>query len=74
MSDQTKEIESTLLRLAHHYEKANDLFKAVRKAHPEASRKQIVLAALSAMIDRCETNDTVTKKLHTLAVRERGVE
>jgi hypothetical protein len=65
-------LEPTLLELAQRYDRADDLFKAVRAAHPEASRKQIVLAALSAMIDTCDTDMVATSKLHKFAIENRG--
>ncbi|MGO4741562.1 hypothetical protein AB4099_33985 [Bosea sp. 2KB_26] len=62
----------TLRRLVHSYGDAAELLKAVRKAHPEATKKDIILAALGVMIDQSETDEVAAKKLHALAMENRG--
>lgn len=71
MATSNADLGSTLLRLSHHYHDEAELFAAVRKAHPTASKKDIVLAALSVMIDHCESDAFASKKLHRLAIAER---
>lgn len=65
-------LQDTILRLAHHYPDADDLFLAVRKEHSEASKKDIVLAALSIMIEAAGNNDGIARRLHRLAMDHRG--
>jgi hypothetical protein len=74
MPSKRKSLNATLLRLTHHYSDAKDLFNAVRVEHPEASKKDIVLAALAVMIDQCETDRPAARKLHRLALQRRGEE
>jgi DNA-binding IclR family transcriptional regulator len=40
MKDGHYQIGVTLLRLVHSYDNANDLFKAVRKAHPTRRKRK----------------------------------
>jgi len=40
MKDGPYEIDNILFRLVHYYSDAADLFKAVRKAHPDAKKKR----------------------------------
>ncbi|AMJ59782.1 hypothetical protein [Bosea sp. PAMC 26642] len=72
MTDSPYQIGITLLRLVHSYADAEELFKAARHAHPNAKKKDIVLAALGVMIDQSETDQAATKKLHALAIEQRG--
>lgn len=65
-------IGATLLRLVHHYGDAEELFAAVRKEHPGAGKKDIVLAALSVMIDQSQTDEVASKRLHQMAMERRG--
>lgn len=74
MTDGPYQIGITLLRLVHHHGDADDLFKAVRKAHPDAKKKDIVLAAFGLMIDQSQTDDVATRKLHAMAIQNRGAE
>ncbi|MDR6871799.1 hypothetical protein J2Y55_002812 [Bosea sp. BE125] len=74
MSSKSKSLNATLLRLTHHYSDAKDLFNAVRTEHPDASKKDIVLAALAMMIDQCETDTRSARKLHQPALHRRGEE
>ena len=72
--DQTDiaELERSVARLSFYYTDAEELLAAVRKEHPKASKKTIVLAALSAMIDLAEREPAAAKRLHALAMGNRG--
>lgn len=72
MPNELDRIGATLLRLVHHYRDAEELFEAVRKEHPGAGKKHIVLAALSVMIDQSQTDEIASKKLHKMAMDRRG--
>ncbi|WNJ93502.1 hypothetical protein [Bosea sp. 685] len=72
MKDGPYQIGVTLLRLVHSYDNAGDLFKAIRKAHPDAKKKDIVLAALGVMIDQSQTDEIATRKLHAMAMENRA--
>lgn len=72
MKSEHEPVAKTLLRLAHHYDNASQLFKAVRKRHPDARKKDIVLAALSTMIEQAESNAYAARNLHKMAIEARG--
>ena len=68
----SESISETLLRLVNHYWEPEVLFEALRKAHPEAGKKDIVLAALAVMIDQSQTDEAVSRLLHKMAMDRRG--
>ncbi|NLH79930.1 MAG: hypothetical protein GX458_03670 [Phyllobacteriaceae bacterium] len=72
--DQTdiSELEQSVARLSFYYTDAGELLTAIRKEHPKASKKDIVLAALSAMIGLAEHDPAAAKRLHSLAMDNRG--
>lgn len=72
MIGRSETIGETLFRLVHHYGDAETLFETLRKDHPEAGRKDIVLAALSTMIDQSQTDEIAAKRLHKTAMDRRG--
>ena len=72
MSNSPYEIGRTLTRLVHSAGTPDELFDAVRKAHPEAKKKDIILAAFGVMIDQCEKHGLAADKLHALAMNNRG--
>ncbi len=72
MSGKSESIGETLRRLVHHYSEPQGLFEAVRAAHPEAGKRDIVLAALSVMIDQSQTYLVASRLLHQMAMERRG--
>ena len=72
MPNEVDRIGVTLARLVHHYQDADALFQAVREEHPDVGKKQIVLAALSVMIDQSQTDEIASRKLHKMAMEKRG--
>lgn len=67
-------LEATILRLAHHYKEPEDLLKAVRKAHPEASKKDVIHAVFATMIEAAGSGDGIALRLHRLAMDHRADE
>lgn len=67
-------LQGTILRSVHHYPDPDDLFQAVRKEHSDASNKDIILAALTIMIEAAGSNDGIARCLHRLAMDHRGEE
>ncbi|AZO82125.1 MULTISPECIES: hypothetical protein [unclassified Bosea (in: a-proteobacteria)] len=65
-------LNGTILKLAHHYTEPAELLKAVRKKHPEASKKDIIHAALRTMIEAAESKEGVAAHLHRLVMDNRG--
>ncbi len=65
-------ISQTILRLATPDMKPKKLFKAVRDAHPDASRKEIMRAAFLAVIARSDIDPEGAKQLHDVVMDERG--
>ncbi len=67
-------LEGTILRLAHHYQEPEDLWKAVRTVHPEASKKDIVRAVFATMIDAANNSEGIATRLHQVAMAHRADE
>lgn len=63
-------IQGTLLRLSHHYPDAKDLLRAVREAHPDASKKDVTLAALDIIIEAAGSQEGLLRHLHQRAKNE----
>ena len=72
MPNSPYEIARTLSRLVHNAGTPEELLRAVRKAHPEAKKKEIVLAAFGVMIEQCEAHGMAAGKLHALAMDNRS--
>ena len=54
--------------------KPKELIAAVRKKHPEASKKEIVRAAFYALSDSTEGSAERAQRLHAFAIGERSSE
>ena len=67
-----EKISQTMIRLATPDVKPNKLFKAVRKEHPKASKKEIVRAAFLALIVHADQDPEKARRLHDFALAERG--
>lgn len=48
-----------------------ELFEVVKTRHPKAKRKEIIHAALQAMIEAAIVNPEQAKQLHGLAITQR---
>jgi hypothetical protein len=72
--DGTTSIEATLLALAKPKMSPKDLLKAARKAHPDASKKEIVRAAFRSIIAVADSDGDKALTLQNFALQERAVD
>lgn len=69
-----KDLQNTLLNLASAKMTPKEMLKATRKAHPKASKKEIVRAAFASLIAVADTDAEKALTLQDFAIRERGSE
>ena len=67
-------IERTLLELAKPKMTPKELLKAARKAHPDASKKEIIRAAFRSIITVADSDTEKAALLQNFALAERAVE
>jgi hypothetical protein len=67
-------IRDTLLSLANSANSPRDLMSAVRKAHPDAKKKEVIRAAFAAMIELSDRQPFTAKQLQDFAISNRGSE
>jgi hypothetical protein len=67
-------IERTLVELARPKMTPKELLKAARKAHPDASKKDIVRAAFRSLITVADSDADKAVLLQNFALTERAVE
>lgn len=67
-------IEATLILLARPKMTPKELLKAARKAHPEASKKEIVRAAFHSIITVADSDADKAAILQNFALQERAVD
>ena len=67
-------IERTLLELAKPKMTPKELLKAARKAHPDASKKEIIRAAFRSIITVADSDSEKATLLQNFALAERAVE
>lgn len=76
--DQAKQagdtIEATLLKLARPKMTPKELLKAARKAHPDASKKEIIRAAFHSIITVADSDVDKATLLQSFALQERAVD
>jgi hypothetical protein len=68
------DLQSTLLTLAGSKLTPKEMLKATRKAHPKASKKEIVRAAFASLIAVADHDSEKAVTLHDFAISERGSE
>jgi hypothetical protein len=69
MSDTSpRVIAESLVDLASADMKPGDLFKAARKKHPAASKKDIVRGAFRALIDSAREHPERVRRIHDMAI------
>ena len=66
------QIEVTLLRLATPKMSPKELLKQARRAHPNASKKEIVRAAFASLIAVSDSDIDKALILQNFALKERG--
>jgi hypothetical protein len=67
-------IEATLLTLAKPKMTPKELLKATRKAHPNASKKEIIHAAFHSIITVADSDPDKATILQNFALQERAVD
>ena len=67
-------IERTLLELARPKMTPKELLKAARKAHPDASKKEIIRAAFHSIITVADSDVDKAVILQNFALQERAVD
>ncbi len=67
-------IERTLVELARPKMTPKELLKATRKAHPNASKKEIIHAAFRSLISVADTDAEKATLLQNFALQERAVD
>ena len=67
-----KDLQSTLLNLASSKMSPKEMLKATKKAHPKASKKEIVRAAFASLIAVADSDADKALKLQVLPSRNAG--
>lgn len=67
-----EDIRATLLRLARPRMSPKELLRQVRRAHPEASKKEIIRAAFATVITAVDSDIDKALLLQDFALKERG--
>ena len=67
-------LEATLLRLAQPKMSPRELLRLTRKAHPEASKKDIIHAAFHSIIRVADSDVDKAMLLQDFALKERAVD
>jgi len=70
-ASELRAIADTLMRLVTPDMKPKDLIKAVRKVHPDASKKDIARAAFHAIISNADQDIGKSRNLQAFALAER---
>jgi hypothetical protein len=70
----SNDLQSTLLNLAGAKMTPKEMLKATRKAHPKASKKEIVRAAFASLIAVADHDADKALALQDFAITERGPE
>jgi hypothetical protein len=67
-------IQKTLLELAKPKMSPKELLRLTRKAHPDASKKEIMRAAFGSIIDIADSDVDKALALQDFALKERAVD
>ena len=73
-SDDGQSLEATLLKLAQPKMSPKELLRLARKAHPEASKKDIIRAAFHSIIRVADSDTDKAMLLQDFALKERAVD
>ena len=73
-AEPVQSLEATLIALAKPRMSPKELLKLTRKAHPEASKKEIVRAAFRSLIVAADDDAEKALLLQNFALSERAVE
>lgn len=66
------DIRATLMKLARPKMTPKDLLRETRKAHPKATKKEIVRAAFASLIEVADTDVEKALSLQDFALKQRG--
>jgi hypothetical protein len=73
-AEEKQSLEATLLKLAQPKMSPKELLKLARKAHPEASKKDIIHAAFHSIIRVADSDVDKAMLLQDFALKERAVD
>ena len=73
-AEQPQSLEATLIALAKPKMSPKELLKLTRKAHPDASKKEIVRAAFRSLIVAADPDSEKALLLQDFALKERAVD
>ncbi len=73
-AEPVQSLEATLMALAKPKMSPKELLKLTRKAHPDASKKEIVRAAFRSLIVAADNDAEKALLLQDFALRERAVD
>lgn len=65
-------LEETIVRVVSEHRDPKTTIQAIRRIHPKASRKQIIRAAFSVMIERSESDAEASRDLQSFAISNRN--
>jgi hypothetical protein len=71
-TEKSDTLGATLLKLATPGISPKDMLRQARKLHPKASKKDIIRAAFSSLIDAADQDIEKSVALHNFAITERG--
>lgn len=72
--EERQSLETTLLKLAQPRMSPKELLRLTRKAHPEASKKDIIHAAFHSIIRVADSDADKAMLLQDFALKERAVD
>ena len=72
--EERQSLEATLLQLAKPKMSPKELLRLTRKAHPDASKKEIIRAAFHSIIAVADSDVDKAVLLQDFALKERAVE
>lgn len=64
-------LQATLVSLAQPGLSSKDLLKALKKAHPKATKREIIIAAFGSLIEVADSDGEKALRLQDLALSER---
>ena len=73
-TDEKPSLEATLLQLAKPKMSPKELLRLTRKAHPDASKKEIIRAAFHSIIAVADSDVDKADLLQDFALKERAVD
>ncbi len=72
VSKHVEKVISTLTQLAGDKATSKQMFRATRRRHPKATKKEIIRAAFDAFIETADKDPNSAKKLQNFALSHRA--